>query len=218
MNRMVTTPTDAWKLLIINELAPQAGFEPATLRLTAGINGVSRALREFAARCGIERGARQNWAISDFRFVPAFVAPKGQEQGNVETHRSSGKVTAALIETPDRGGRRGVPHLRPARDRVASTLATQDQSCPTLSCQTRFLCGSPTFAHACHRRRELRLASHAKVVRRSLWRRWTSHSLSSALSHGAKELKSGAVPAVRLKRFPSNAMPSGKNSCCSPCL
>src|SRR4249919_2136463 len=29
-------------------------------------------------------------------------------------------------------------------------------------------CGSPTFAHACQRRRELRLAGHAEVVRRSL--------------------------------------------------
>jgi hypothetical protein len=31
-------------------------------------------------------------------------------------------------------------------------------------------------------------------------------------------LKSGAVTAVRLNRFPSNAIPSGKNSCCSRCL
>jgi hypothetical protein len=38
-------------------------------------------------------------------------------------------------------------------------------------------------------------------------------TLSSALSDGAKYLKSGAVAAVRLNRFPSNATPSGKNSC-----
>jgi hypothetical protein len=38
---------------------------------------------------------------------------------------------------------------------------------------------------------------------------------SSALSQGAKYLKNGAVAAVRLNRFPSNAKPSGKNSCWS---
>ena len=43
-------------------------------------------------------------------------------------------------------------------------------------------------------------------------------TLSSALSDGAKYLKSGAVTAVRLNRFPSYAIPSGKNSCCSRCL
>jgi hypothetical protein len=37
--------------------------------------------------------------------------------------------------------------------------------------------------------------------------------LSSALSDGAKYLKRGAVAAVRLNRFPSNATPSGKNTC-----
>src|SRR5690606_17475499 len=42
-------------------------------------------------------------------------------------------------------------------------------------------------------------------------------TLSSALSDGAKYLKSGAVTAVRLNRLPSYAIPSGKNSCCSRC-
>jgi hypothetical protein len=37
---------------------------------------------------------------------------------------------------------------------------------PTLR-PVRFLCGPPTFAHPCQRTRELRLASHAKVVHRS---------------------------------------------------
>ena len=41
---------------------------------------------------------------------------------------------------------------------------------------------------------------------------------SSAPSDDAKYLKSGAVAAVRLNRFPSYAIPSGKNSCCSRCL
>jgi hypothetical protein len=31
-------------------------------------------------------------------------------------------------------------------------------------------------------------------------------------------LKNGAVAAVRLNRFPSNAIPSGKNSCWSRCF
>jgi hypothetical protein len=38
-------------------------------------------------------------------------------------------------------------------------------------------------------------------------------TFSSALSDGAKYLNSGAVTAVRLNRFPSNATPSEKNSC-----
>jgi hypothetical protein len=41
---------------------------------------------------------------------------------------------------------------------------------------------------------------------------------SSALAPGAKYLKNGAVAAVRLNRFPSNAIPSGKNSCWSRCF
>jgi hypothetical protein len=41
---------------------------------------------------------------------------------------------------------------------------------------------------------------------------------SSALSDGAKYLNSGAVViAVRLNRFPSYAILSGKNSCCNRC-
>src|SRR4051812_34595647 len=43
-------------------------------------------------------------------------------------------------------------------------------------------------------------------------------TLSSALSDGAKYLKSGAVTAVRLNRFPSYAILSGKNSCWSRCF
>jgi hypothetical protein len=42
--------------------------------------------------------------------------------------------------------------------------------------------------------------------------------LSSASSDGAKYLKNGTVAAVRLNRFPSNAIPSGKNSCWSRCF
>ena len=41
----------------------------------------------------------------------------------------------------------------------------------------RFRLGSLAFAHACQQRRELRLASHARVVRRSLGRRRTSPSI-----------------------------------------
>jgi hypothetical protein len=103
------------------EMARPAGFEPATLRLRAGPNGVSRTLRDVAAPCWIELGSRQNRATSDLRFVPAFVAPKGQEKGNVETHGRSREVTAALIETPDRGGRRFLRPLAPPDARTAGS-------------------------------------------------------------------------------------------------
>jgi hypothetical protein len=56
------------------ELAPQAGFEPATLRLTGGKNGVSRSLRPCAGRCRSVRHHSKNPAISDLRFVPPFAA------------------------------------------------------------------------------------------------------------------------------------------------
>ena len=73
----------------------------------------------------------------------------------------------------------------------------------------RFQSGSPTFAHACQRRRELRLAGHAEVVRRSL-------GGADRLGGGGPQippfhqhcrtapryLKSGAAAAVRLNRFP----------------
>ena len=53
------------------------------------------------------------------------------------------------------GRRWATPALRHAAERFASRQ------------QARVLVGPPTFAHACQRERELRLASHAKVVRRS---------------------------------------------------
>ena len=68
--------------------------------------------------------------------LPAFVAPKGprrtsrkQREGDRSLDRDSGAGRQTIP---------GVSHLRPARERVASTLATtQDQSCAT-SCQIRF--------------------------------------------------------------------------------
>src|SRR5688572_1568213 len=49
--------SDHWRL------APQAGFEPAPLRLTGGKNGVSRPLLDVAARCCILRRRPRNLEI-----------------------------------------------------------------------------------------------------------------------------------------------------------
>src|SRR5205814_3768184 len=46
-----------------------AGFEPATLRLTAGKRNVSRPLRACAGHCRIERHRSQNRVLFDLRFV-----------------------------------------------------------------------------------------------------------------------------------------------------
>src|SRR5437773_12577400 len=45
------------------KLAPQAGLEPATFRLTGGKNGISGALRDVAARCCIVRQRSRNPVI-----------------------------------------------------------------------------------------------------------------------------------------------------------
>jgi hypothetical protein len=55
-------------------LAPQAGFEPATLRLTGGKRNVSRPLRRFAGHCRIVRHHSENPPIFDLRFVPPLAA------------------------------------------------------------------------------------------------------------------------------------------------
>jgi hypothetical protein len=80
------------------EMAPRAGFEPATLRLTAGTNGVSRALPEVAALCWIERRVHRNGATSDLRPVPALAGlcrrvlhRKGKERATSKlTERAQG--------------------------------------------------------------------------------------------------------------------------------
>jgi hypothetical protein len=73
----------------LRKLAPQAGFEPATLRLTGGKNVGSRL---FAAVCRRlpDRASAQRKS-NDFRLslcaalccrLPPLVSPKGQEKGN----------------------------------------------------------------------------------------------------------------------------------------
>jgi hypothetical protein len=68
-------------------LAPQAGFEPATLRLTGGKNELSRALPPFAGRCRTVRQPSKNLAVFRFRLMPGFAAlcrslllPKGKKR------------------------------------------------------------------------------------------------------------------------------------------
>jgi len=75
---------------LLKGLAPQAGFEPATLRLTGGKRSVSRRLRLVAFLC---RSAHLTLVkSSDFSLslrvafcgrLLAFVASKGQEKDNV---------------------------------------------------------------------------------------------------------------------------------------
>ena len=57
-----------------SQAAPQPGFEPGTLRLTAGRDAVSRSLLNLAARCQIARRRQQNQTTSDFRFVPLLAS------------------------------------------------------------------------------------------------------------------------------------------------
>jgi hypothetical protein len=57
----------------------------------------------------------------------------------------------------------GPPRMYGLHTAPLRALQYQRLKCPA----ARFHCGSPTFAHACQRRRERRLASHAKVVHRS---------------------------------------------------
>jgi hypothetical protein len=86
-------------------------------------------------------------------------------------------------------------------------------------------CGSPTFAHACQRAGELRLATmrRSSTVRSPKaeggpadagpTRENAAHqNLFSTLIRRQVVEKSGAVTTVRLNRFPSYAIPSGKNS------
>jgi hypothetical protein len=77
---------------VIEKMAPQAGFEPATLRLTGGKNELPR----FAALCcALPDLASAGEESGDFlvspvaglcRALPAFAAAKGQEKGNVPNH------------------------------------------------------------------------------------------------------------------------------------
>src|SRR5216684_7905967 len=62
------------KWLNLQRLAPQAGFEPATLRLTGGKNEISRALPPFAGLCRTLRPPLKNLAVFRFRLMPAFAA------------------------------------------------------------------------------------------------------------------------------------------------
>jgi hypothetical protein len=110
-------PFDVFAQGTNRRLAPRAGFEPATLRLTAGTNGVSRPLRDVAASCQIERRARRDRATSDLRLVPAFAglcralrSPKGKKRATSKLTEDSTDVSTALIDRAPSGDRR---FLRP---------------------------------------------------------------------------------------------------------
>jgi hypothetical protein len=58
----------------MKRLAPQAGLEPATLRLTGGIRNVSRPLPLVAPNRRIARFIWQESALFHFRLVSDFAA------------------------------------------------------------------------------------------------------------------------------------------------
>ena len=57
---------------ILSLLAPQAGLEPASLRLTGGKRNVSHPLRTFAGRCRIAPHSSYFLPIFGLRLVPAL--------------------------------------------------------------------------------------------------------------------------------------------------
>ncbi len=75
---------------VIERMAPRAGLEPATLRLTGGTRSVSRPLPRCAGRCRFVRRALVKscdfdpspYATPCRRLLP-FGASKGQRKGNV---------------------------------------------------------------------------------------------------------------------------------------
>jgi hypothetical protein len=62
------------RLKKIEKVAPQAGFEPATLRLTGGNSDVCRALPPFAGSCRTLRQRPKNLAVFRFRPMRGFAA------------------------------------------------------------------------------------------------------------------------------------------------
>jgi hypothetical protein len=88
------------RLDFLRNLAPQAGFEPATLRLTGEPNDVSRPLPGCAGRCRISHGDSKNSPLSDLRFVPPLAAvysPLLRSKGNKRaTSHSSARWSGAL--------------------------------------------------------------------------------------------------------------------------
>ena len=117
--------------------------------------------------------------------------------------------TAAQPEQSDASGR------PPRRNRLPTVIGPDGSNSRK--------CGSPAFAHECRRRLSRRSALNSRSAKADL----TYVARASArLRHGKVECpeqavgspKSGYGSAVRLNRFPSNAIPSGKNSCCSRCL
>jgi hypothetical protein len=85
-------------------VAPQAGFEPATLRLTGGKNEISRALPPFAGLCRTLRQPAKNLTVFRFRPMPGFAAlcrsllpPKGKKRA---TSQPKPKVVIGRSEAP----------------------------------------------------------------------------------------------------------------------
>ena len=99
-------------ILFVKRLAPQAGFEPATLRLTGGKRSVSRALLVLAQSCWMAHFTNENlanFALALCRGLRVFVAfgcteraRKGQPRPAVITtwvHRSSSSLVIDLTPT-----------------------------------------------------------------------------------------------------------------------
>src|SRR5580704_3042420 len=92
----------------LKEMAPQAGFEPATLRLTGGKSAVSRALPPFADPCRTLRQPPQNLAAFQFRPLPGFAAlcrpllhPKGKKRATSQDATPARRVKPRMVANPD---------------------------------------------------------------------------------------------------------------------
>ena len=109
---------------LLKQLAPQAGFEPATLRLTGGKRNVSRSLRPGAGRCRIGRHRAWNRAVFDLRVVSRLAAVcrplllrKGKKRAT--SHERFPQTTTIEVTAKDSAG----PGIRNRPRRVANRIA-----------------------------------------------------------------------------------------------
>jgi hypothetical protein len=119
-------------------LAPQAGFEPATLRLTGGQRSVSRPLRRFAGRCRIALHPSQNPPFFRLRLVPAFAA-----------------ICRSLLLP--KGKKRATSRRKPPEDGVDRVLA-KDRCAESITFAGRFHCRCAT------RKKRPMLPSHPRAI------------------------------------------------------
>jgi hypothetical protein len=96
----------------VENVAPQVGFEPTTLRLTGGKSAASGALLDLAARWRIVHPRLRNQSIQHFRSMPAFAAvcrpwwhPKGKKRARRGTSGMRRRQRGPFIADGSRGER-----------------------------------------------------------------------------------------------------------------